>query len=177
MPADFDAVLSLIATPGDDPVVGIGNSTEYISFAHLPADRRGHRIRKRIGKGAEPATRLREQMEQPEFGEHIVVPGRGCPNEPRKPSDPVGETASLCVDESRSEVIPRCVASERWVSKAGANAIVKPTVELSEPGEHPLDPLVSGIVALVFGRRLRRRIVVPDVVEFTAVVRSLVRCW
>ncbi len=161
MAAHLDAVLALVAAPGDDPVVGVGHAAEHVGAADLPptvvatasASGPGSERRRRPGLG--------EQMQQAEFCEHVVVPGGRRSDEPGEAPDAVGEAAGLGIDEARGEVVPGAVPGERRVGEPGPHPVVEPPIEFGQSGEHPLDPLVTGRVALVVGwvewPRVRRR--------------------
>ena len=156
--------------PGHEPVVGLGNTGEHVGLADLPADRGGHAVAEVVGQRAEPAARLREEVEQADLVEHPLVPVGRRADEPGESADPVGEAAGAGVDESRRERVPRGVLRERRVGEAGPHPIDEPAVEFVEPVVHPRHAVVASVGPVdrrrrhvVFvavdrpGRRSRRR--------------------
>src|SRR3954447_17800174 len=80
------------------------------------------------------------------------------PNQTGKPTDTVGETADLSVDQPRGQAVPGLVIGERWIGQARAQAIVEPAVEIGKTRRHPHDPLVAPLVRLDRWRQHRCRL-------------------
>ena len=159
MATHFDAVFSLVTASSDDPLVGVGHATEDIELADLPTDCRGNGVGERIGKRTEAAPGLRQQVEQAQLGEDIVVPRRRRPDEARKTPNAVGEAACLSVDESSSEVVPRGESGQCWVGEACPDSIFEPPVEFGESRVHSFHAFVSRVVAIVVGNGRRHGLV------------------
>ena len=133
MTTDFDAVLAHVAPPGHDPVIGVGHTGKDIGLLDLPANRRCNGIGEWSWQRAEVTTGLREQVEEAQFGEHVVVPVGRRSNEAGEATDAVGEAAGLRVDQPSGEVVPGCVTGERRVGQAGADPVVEPAIEFCQP--------------------------------------------
>ncbi len=141
--AYLDAVLSGVAARGDDPRVGVGYAAEHVGLADLPTHRGRHRVGEWPRQRTETPTRLRQQVQQAEFLQHVAVPIGRRPHQTGQSPDAIGEAAGLRVDEARRQLVPRRVPRERRVGEPRTQAVVEPPVELGEPGEHPLDALVA----------------------------------
>ena len=155
MTTNFDAVLAHVAPPGHDPVVGVGNTGKDIGLLDLPADRRGNGIGERSGQRANVAAGLGQQVEEAQFGEHVVVPTGRCSNEAGEAADAIGEAAGLGIDQPSREVVPRCVTGERRIGQANADPVVEPAIEFCQPSVHPFDTIVASRVAIGLGHWLR----------------------
>ena len=153
-------------------MVGLGNADEHVGLADLPPDGGRDAIGEVVRERAEPAARLRQQVEQTDLVEHPLVPVGRRADEAGQSADPIGQAAGTGVDESRRQGIPRGELRQRRVGEARAHPVVQPAVEFVEPLVHPRHPVVASVRPV---DRRRRHVVIVVVVADSDLAAGRIR--
>ncbi len=142
-PTHLDEIFTGVAAASYQPAVGLRGDCLDIGLAHLPPARHGDTVSEVARQPRHALTGLGEEVEDPDLGKNVIVPGRLGADPAGEPAHTVGECCGTGVGESPGDLVPGREAGDARIGESAPETVFEPAIELDESSDEFLDALVA----------------------------------